>query len=567
MMKLSAYLNIVVIFSLLACQSPKNINEIDSSNIRVNQIGFYPGSVKQFIVVDMNVSKFDIIDNENKVVFSGALINNGIWDSSGEKVMLGDFSSFKRPGTYRILLDNETVSFPFDIGNALYQEALNAAIKSYYYQRASMGIEETYGGIYARASGHPDDACSYHTSSGKTAGTLNAPGGWYDAGDYGKYIVNASLSVSQMLHLIEQYPEIIKDGTLNIPESGNGISDLWDELKYELDWILTMQDDDGGVYHKLTAKGFSNFIMPEDYDLDRYIIGKATAASLNFAGVLAQAARLYQSIDPEWSANALAASKKAWLWALANDNVAYSNPEDVSTGAYDDTVFSDDFYWAAAELYITTKEDAYLNYLNENPQNYRHELTNSWKFFVRNMGFHSLLENRKILNEQFRNSLIKGHMELANDILKKIAENPYRIALERFEWGSNSDILNQAMILCIAHRISGEEKYLIGAEQINDYIYGKNATSYCFLTGYGSNQVMNPHHRPSGADGIDNPIPGFIAGGPNGDKQDSHLVNYESDFPAKAFMDVEASFASNEVCLNWNAPAVYVLGYLEQVRK
>ena len=76
---------------------------------------------------------------------------------------------------------------------------------------------------------------------------------------------------------------------------------------------------------------------------------------------------------------------------------------------------------------------------------------------------------------------------------------------------------------------------------------------------------MNPHHRPSGADGIEEPVPGFIVGGPNKDRQDSKQVKYASDYPAKMFEDVEASFASNEVCLNWNAPAVFVLGYLETI--
>jgi endoglucanase len=114
--------------------------------------------------------------------------------------------------------------------------------------------------------------------------------------------------------------------------------------------------------------------------------------------------------------------------------------------------------------------------------------------------------------------------------------------------------------------LTGDEKYLFGAEQMTDYIFGKNATGYCFLTGYGAKKVMFPHHRPSGADGIEDPVPGFVVGGPNRHKQDRGQVEYTSDFPAKSYMDLEASYASNEVCLNWNAPLVYVLGYIEQVR-
>lgn len=560
-MLLIAVISVVVI----SC-TPIKKKDLDTNPIRVNQLGFYPESVKQFILADIEGESYKILNDEGETVYEGQLGEQGTWETSGEEIWISDFSEFNQPGTYTIVIDDIYESYPFEIKNGLYTEALHAALKSYYFQRASMPIEEEFGGIYHRAAGHPDNQCEYHASSGHTEGTYNSPGGWYDAGDYGKYIVNASFSVGQMLHLLEVYPQLVGDGALHIPESGNGISDMWDELKYELDWITTMQDDDGGVYHKLTAKKFSGFIMPEDYDLERMIIGKGTAATLNFAAVLAQASRLYKDIDPEWSATALSASEKAWDWAIINDSVPYTNPKDVSTGAYDDTEFSDDFYWAAAELYLATQNMEYLDNLVVNKQEYVHQLTNSWKFFIRNNGFHSLLENRDMLDDQFANSLVEGHLNLSDEILLGISQNPYRIGLERYEWGSNSDILNQAIILCIAHRLSGEEKYLVGAEQINDYIYGKNATGYCFLTGFGSKKVMNVHHRPSGADGIIDPVPGFIAGGPNNDRQDAAKVDYTSEYPAKAYMDVEASFASNEVCINWNAPAIFVLGYLEQAR-
>lgn len=552
---------------LISCNSKKvstNLNEA----IRINQIGFYPNAVKQFLLADVKGGNFDVVDSSNKVVYSGNLTDNGTWEASGEGVLMGDFSDFQLEGTYKIIVDDTISSYLFEIKKDVYNDALNAAIKSFYFQRASMPIEEQYGGVYKREAGHLDMACKFHPSTGYITGSLNSPGGWYDAGDYGKYIVNAALSTGQMLQLVEQYPNIVPDGTLNIPESGNGITDLMDELKYELDWILTMQDSDGGVFHKLTALNFAGFVMPNEYDLERLIIGKGTAATLDFAAVMAQSSRIYKNTDSAWSETALMAAEKAWEWAVENPNVAYAkNPEDVQTGTYDDTQFLDDFYWAAAELFITTKNQSYLAYLNENQEPYIHELTNSWKFFVRNNAFHSLIENQELLNQEFALSLNNGHLKLANEILENIKNNPYKIGLNRFEWGSNSDVLNQAMILCIAHRLTGDEKYLIGAEQITDYIFGKNATGYSFLTGFGSKKVMFPHHRPSGADGIKAPIPGFIAGGPNKDQQDFETVEYASKFPSKSFKDVEESYASNEVCINWNAPAVYVLGYLEQVRK
>ncbi len=553
------------LFALLlaACTTPAPTFEADrNQNIRFNQVGYYPRSIKEFVVADYEATSFSILNEKGKVVLEGELEDKGSWDTSGEHIRLGDFTRLTRAGNFMIQLNTGITSATFQIAPWIYETPLEASIKSFYFQRASMAIEEQYGGVYKRASGHPDDLCIFHPSSGREEGTLNSSGGWYDAGDYGKYVVNAAITVAQMLNLIEMVPEAVASDDLNIPESGNGIRDLLDEIRYELDWVMTMQDEDGGVYHKLTALTFGPFIMPDAYDLDRYIIGKGTFSSLTFAAVMAQASRVFSEVDPEFSSGALEAAERAWDWSIAYDSIPYRNPEDVVTGEYGDDIFSDDFYWAAAELFISTGKENYLDAMTQYDQPYIHQITNSWKFFIRNMGFHSLL-----INDRLTESLTEKHLALSDEILAKMESIPYGISIDHFEWGSNSDVLNQAMILCIAHHLTGEQKYLDGALRNTDYIFGKNATSYCFLTGFGSKQVMFPHHRPSGADAIDEPVPGFILGGPNKDKQDSQFVEYASDYPAKSFVDVEASFASNEVCLNWNAPAVFVLGYLEEMCK
>jgi endoglucanase len=557
---------------LMSCQAPAPSGEPDlDQHIRFNQVGYYPTALKEFVVADHEAGSFKVLDEEGNTASEGMLENKGSWDASGETVREGNFSGLSKPGIYTIQLNTGLASAPFEVKAGVYGPALDAAIKSFYYQRASMAIEEQYGGAWHRASGHPDDQCLFHPSTGKTEGTLYSPGGWYDAGDYGKYVVNAAISAGQMLNLLEINPEAITGDQLNIPESGNGIPDLLDEIRYELDWVMTMQDEDGGVFHKLTALTFGGFIMPEDYALDRYIIGKGTCASLDFAALMAQASRVYRELDPEFASAALAAAERAWEWAVSNPEVPYRNPKDVVTGEYGDNEFGDDFYWAAAELLIATGKRIYLDYLLENPQAYQHQITNSWKFFIRNMGFHTLLINQKKFKDEKAMGLVADlktkHLVLSDEILEKMESIPYGISLDHFEWGSNSDVLNQAMILCIAHHLSGDQKYLDGAIRNTDYIFGKNANAYSFLTGFGSKQVMHPHHRPSGADGVEAPVPGFIVGGPNMHKQDRAEVEYASDFPAKAFEDVEPSYASNEVCLNWNAPAVFVLAYLEEACK
>ena len=559
-------ITLLSIITLLSSCATEKKETGPSDNIRLNQVGYYPNATKEFVAVGVEKGKFEVVDDLDNVVLSGDLVAKGEWELSGESVSMGDFSKLQAPGNYRIVIDNNMVSYPFEVRPGIYDAPLKAAIKSYYFQRASMAIAAEYGGDYARAAGHPDDQCTYHPSSGTSDGARNAPGGWYDAGDYGKYVVNAAFSVGQMLNLLEKYPAAVPDGALNIPESGNGTNDLMDELKYELDWLMTMQDDDGGVFFKLTAKTFSGFVMPEAYDLERFIIGKSTTSSLDFAAVMAQASRVFKNADPEWSATSLAAAQNAWTWVQNHPDEPFKNPVDVVTGEYGDTEFSDDFYWAATELYLTTGEDYYLQYLLSNEEPVEHQLTNSWKFFVRNNAFHSLLEHLDVIDEGLSERTKNGQIKLADDILAKISVNPYHIGLGVYEWGSNSDVLNQALILCHAHSLTGDEKYLQGVDRTVDYIFGKNGLGYSFLTGFGDKQVMFPHHRPSGADGITAPVPGFILGGPNGDKQDAEHVQYRFDEPARSFEDVEASYASNEVCINWNAPAVYVLAYIEQVR-
>ena len=557
----------LLILILSSCSSNVSLEELSlTDQLRINQVGYYPTAVKEFVVADLEASSFLVLTENGKKVFKAALLDRGMWDISGEKIRIGDFTKLKKPGIYYIALNTGERSAPFEIRSDLYRKALDASIKSFFFQRASMAIEGVYGGHFGRAGGHPDTSLAFHPSAGKTGGSLDSPGGWYDAGDYGKYVVNAAITVGQILNLVELYPEVIADGRLNIPESGNGISDLLDEIRYELDWVLSMQDEDGGVFHKLTAPGFGPFVMPDKYELERLIIGKGTFSSLNFAAVMAQASRVFGAIDPEWAEAILLSAENAWDWSIKYPDVIYHNPPDVHTGDYGDDDLQAEFYWAAAELYISTGKEEFLSYLLENEEPYIHQETNSWKFFSRNMGFHTLLVNRTLIDPGLSASLTNKHLELSDQILKKLESIPYHVGVDHFEWGSNSDVLNQAMILCLAHQISGAQDYLDGAIRSMDYIFGKNATGYSFLTGFGSKQVMFPHHRPSGADGVVDPVPGFIIGGPNKDKQDRRSgVEYPSDFPAKAFADVQASFASNEVCLNWNAPAVFVLGYLEQV--
>lgn len=558
----------IILASLICLLFSCTPAEVQISDIRLNQLGFYPDSEKRIMIADRDdIESVFIINQKGEKVLEADLEFSGFYEKSGERIYAVDISQLNQVGSYFVLLPDSTKSHTFEITEDLYTDVLDASIKSYYYQRLSMPLEEKYAGKWHRPSSHPDTLCYFHASTGKS-GTLSSPKGWLDAGDYNKYIVNSSFTLSMIYGLYQLYPDLIQDGQLNIPESGDGLSDLLGEMKYNLDWMLTMQDDDGGVFHKLTSKRFCGFIMPHEDTDERFVVGKSTEASLGFAATTAIASRIYKNIDPEFASKCLDMSRKAWNWAVANPKKNFNNPEDIHTGNYGDDDSSEEFLWAAAELFISTSDKEFEDYITNNLPELDFKFSENWRLFQKNMAFHSLAafqnELPESLNEQIKNQIIN----LADELYESNSKTPYRIDLEEFHWGSSSDIADIGVIYCYAHKISGNTKYLNAAIDCADYLFGRNATGYSFVTGYGSKTPMNLHHRPSAADGIVEPMPGFLIGGANQFRQDDISkrkwgVEYPDTLPAKAYVDLQGSFASNEICLNWNAPFVFLLGYLE----
>ncbi|MBN1131920.1 MAG: glycoside hydrolase family 9 protein [Bacteroidales bacterium] len=569
--RITILLLIVTIVFATGCRERKAITEAElSESIRINQLGVYPGLEKQFTLNDTAADAFRVVGNNGKVAFRGDLQQEGFWEPSGEFLMSGDFSELHKKGTYFIYVPGVGRSHPFVISDSLYHSAARAALKSYYFMRTGIDIEEEYVGKFSRPAGHPDDTCYYHPSTGRSGGFRSSPGGWYDAGDYGKYVVNAGVSVGTMLNLHEWIPDAFADGSLDIPESGNGISDLLDEMRYELDWVMTMQDEDGGVFHKLTPLLFDGVTMPHETRSKRFFIGKSTAATLNLAAIMAQASRIYRDVDPRFSKQALSAAEKAYKWAVEHPGEYFRNPEGVNTGGYGDRILDEEFFWAAAELYCTTGSLAYYDAIRGDLGNIRFRLEESWRNTVDNLGYYSLLMCERITGED-REILEQGLLKLADELAGLAASSPYGIPVSRFVWGSNSDVLNTAVVLLFAYRVNGDSKYLEAAAGIADYIFGRNATGYSFVSGYGAKYSRNFHHRLLMADDLDEPFPGFVAGGPNHHMQDRMNVrqggaDYPSTLPARAYIDHEGSYASNEVCINWNAPLVFVLGALEHLQ-
>lgn len=556
-----------------------------SANIRINQIGFYTYGPKMAAVVDApSATTFYIRSSDQAIRFTGQLGVVKTWAQSGENVQIADFSGFGETGNFILDVPGLGYSYTFDIRDQAFGSLNKALIKAYYFNRNSTALEPQYAGKWERPAGHPDVSVIVHPSAASTprpAGTrLSCPKGWYDAGDYNSYIINSGISTYTLLLAYEQYASYYDTLFLNIPESQNNLPDILDEIKWNLDWMLTMQDpNDGGVYNKKTTARFSGSVMPEEDIADRYVVTKSTPAAFDFAAVMAVAYRIYKRFDPNYATTCLEAAKKAYTWGVANPNIRTVNPPAqsgypaISTGGYGDSNLSDELEWASNELYIATGDDTYYasGFKNANTYNLP-----DWQN-IRMLGLYSLLQHRKDLTAaalKDTSAMRSKLLTLADGYLNyQKNTSPYKIVMGRggnndFVWGSNAFAGNQAMLLLNAYHVTRNTEYATAAVSQVDYLVGRNATGYCFVTGQGSNPTMNIHHRQSEADGIADPVPGFVAGGPNPGMEDAGNcgVDYPSSLAAKAYLDDQCSYASNEIAINWNAPAAYSTGALEFLR-
>lgn len=563
-----------------------------SKGIKFNQLGFFTDGYKQAVVNGALATQpqFYIVNESlTDTVYSGNLSTAKSWDYSGESVRIADFSAFRVPGKYKIRVPGITnPSYTFSINKTVLNGLSKGSIKGFYYQRASTALPAQYAGKWARAAGHPDNNVIIHNSAASDSrppgSKISSPRGWYDAGDYNKYIVNSGISTYTLLACYEHFPKYYDTLKLNIPESSNSIPDVLDEAIWNIRWMLTMQDTDGGVYHKLTNKDFDGDVMPSaagtGANSTRYVVQKSSAATLDFAAVMAQASRIlvnYNTQLPGLSDSCIKASAKAFEWASGYSAIYYlqnklTNPA-ITTGSYENGSnpgnVRDEMYWAAAEIFTTTLKPWYYEQMTI----YNGADLPGWQN-VYTLGLISLAHNRLNIVDSLPNTsdttVIKNSIiALANGYkTEALTKSAYGVAMGadawNFGWGSNSTAANQSLILIQAFNYTKDSTYLKAALSNLDYIMGKNATGYSYVTGYGSKPANNVHHRPSQADGVADAIPGLLVGGPNPSQQDK-CPGYPSTAAALSYVDNTCSYASNEIAINWNAPLAYISGSLQSI--
>ena len=512
------------------------------SEVFINQIGYRLQDKKTVFVsraAKGEAEEFAVIEKKGgKTVFTGALTAAPDDAESGGGYFTGDFSYVTTAGDYFIKV-GEQESFSFKLADDVYDEVALSTLKYFTDSRCGQGV------------------C--HTGTAEVYGTgekKNVQGGWHDAGDYGRYIVAGTKTVMDLLLAYRKCPEYFKG------------FDLLGEVRFELEWMLQMQRDDGAVYHKISCYHFCAFIMPQEEKDQLVLAPVSTAATADFAGCLAYASGFYTDSDPDFAKRLLEAAVKAQVYLFSHDDELYINPPEITTGGYGDRDVRDERYFALCSLYAATGDKNYLNHAlkfredkKKDKPDPKHPWNCGWQEgfgwpFVSGYGTEMLLEKSEELNADLLAEIHSGIISQAEKYLETSNASAFKYCSKFVFWGSNGAICDLAHILLMAYDLTGREDFYDAAKAQIDYILGCNPVNYCYVTGAGTKSVVHPHHRPSGAS--KKVYPGMLSGGPCGALLDAYAKEHLAGLPAlKCFADAEPSYSTNEVAIYWNSAFVY----------
>lgn len=581
--------------------------------IRLNQTGLEASGPKRAVLADPATAPlvWTLLDAKGASVAQGKTRVFGDDAASGEHVHQIDFSAFQKAGEGYRLKVGTAESRPFALKARPDGRLTRAALSFFYQQRASVPIEARFveRPNLARPAGHaPDRATCFDQADERGRVwpgcdyTLDASQGWYDAGDHGKYVVNGGISVWTLVNAWERAtmlkrPGALKalgDGSQAIPENANGVPDVLDEARFELSFLLAMQVPEGktlqvplgdqrpadgklvltpidvsGMAHQKIADRYWTGLptAPADDKQVRYLYYPTTGATLNLAAVAAQAARVWKTIDPAFSARCLEAARRAFAAAQRHPDIYAIGPF-TGSGGYGDGDLSDETYWAAAELYATTGEAEYEKALRASPL-FQTADDFGWNA-VGTLGTITLalapngLKTAEIARA--RDHLIATARRYLADDMSQGYALPY--AAPGYPWGSNSSVLNRAMILGLAYDFTGEAAYRYGAVDAMDYVLGRNPLDRSYVTGFGARPMLHPHHRfwAHQADpAYPEPPAGVLSGGPNSTSMGDTVAKEMKGKcrPQTCWTDDYRAFTQNEVAINWNAPLAWTAAFLD----
>ena len=554
-------------------------NEKQYPVIKVNQTGYRPDHAKFALVscfpdtlrLSQN-TEFAVISKQGSKVFSGKLtvLDDKVDDTTGEMVFLADFSSLNEPGEYCISIAEAGVdnSYFFTINSGVYDKLFVDAMRYYYYQRQGIDLDARYAGAFARKNMHPGDSYVKKLSQD---GDVNAPvydlsRGWYDAGDFGKYFSPAASTVSDLLFAYEMFPDLFSDGQLNIPESGNGAPDFLDEIKWELDMMLKMEDGTKGGFYEVanymnTGGKETIFIIDTDGE-SRSGDTKSTAATASAAAIFAHAYIVYKNISQyaAFAQKCLDTAKRAWEYLEANPVNTWVNG--AGRGYYHSQSEVDMMkFWAAAALYRADGAMKYQDYILETYQGFNYDREfNSYQVTTTGylgLGFihYAMSKNTKdAVIDFFENKFSNFQTgQLNNYNAKNWPTSLYNWA---YYWGSNFPICHTPVELYLFNKVLNKD-LTYPVQLVRDavhYILGINPLSFSFVSGYGENCVKNIFSGIYTHDGIDEIPNGYMAGGAN-----QYESGFMSNYASKCYVDSDGEWTTNEHAIYWNAALVFAL--------
>lgn len=542
---------------------------IKGLRIHVDQAGYSPEASKTAVVASdepfaaMTVQV--VAQGEDAPIWEGTLPAASQDANSGDWVASIDFGALTTEGQYELTAGGNR-SVPFLIASGVYNDVWTKAARSYTSQRASFAQDDPITGLKLLA-GHKQDkeARLFFEDKGRPS-VLDVSGGWYDAGDFGKYVPTATITVGQLLLAYELYPEtagkmFLADREKEHWPAASSAPDLLSEMKYELDWLLKMQREDGAVYHKVSGLTFPPYILPAEDIQDRYVFGLSSFGTAMLAGAAAMGARIYEPFDPAYAAELLASAKRAQAWLNANPDAyfRYDEGQNSGSGPYDKASDREERFWALAELFKTTGDASYdvairrdyADLVGKPPSvvSYNNaQLLGQWALATTSAS-------------ASRDEAMAAIVESANTVAQRIDEDGYRFSLtaNEFAWGSNKVALAYGELLLIANGLKPDAAYVDGALDQLHYVLGRNAMGMSYVTGVGSLYPNKVHHRISLMSGVK--VPGLLVGGPNkyGDDDALKKVVSEETPPAKSYIDDVSSYSSNEYAIDYNAPLLFVL--------
>ncbi len=557
---------IVILFTLSLISAGLSAN----GKLVVNQLGYFPEGDKKAYWLEPTSQQVELISVDNGIIIDAFKVSNSSPLPDKRSLGLIDFSSVRQTGWHQLVAGN-TRSVPFLIEHDAYKVLAKRLVKALYLQRSGVSVEAPATGM-SRPKSHINDAVILRDDPVHKAGTkLDVTGGWYDAGDFGKYVATTTITVARLMEAYRQAPDFFHP----TPEHKQTPPPILSEAVFGLDWLEKMQREDGAVYRKVAGINWPQKIAPWQDKQSRFVYGISTPETAKFAATMAFAYRILKPYYPQKSRRYLSAALHAWDYLAKHPEqyIDWRPDDDSGSGPYiankEDTEASlntdlDERLWALAELYLATSQSKYLTQF---AALYNKELVAifEWKNPLLMGIWHLILGTDGEIKQQLMSDLL----EVAHRYGEQAHKSPFAVANQRFIWGSNKMTAEAGILMAWADFVRQENAgraqtrshirdiqwhYRSEVQSQIDYLLGANAFDQSFVTHSGTYAVRNLHHLYRIATGVS--LPGFLVGGPN-EKAQAGIA--PKGMGMLSYVDSEKSYAVNEFAIDYNASLIGLL--------